>query len=166
MFKSVHNDSRIKALSYINVDWNAQAQWIGQGWGDSRVQFNELVFQSWKEEVSGEAWIMASDSLFELMQLGLWNDSLMTDTKKVLASPQVNTSSKYVISKDADNVIQLRSISSDRIAVSVYDISGIHIYESFVSSNHHSIPMGNIKGVVIFQIIIDNHVFRHKVLAR
>ncbi len=37
----------IKAISYINADWEAQWHWKGKGWGDSRIQVNPVIRKNW-----------------------------------------------------------------------------------------------------------------------
>jgi len=44
----------IKAVSYINSNWEAQPMWVGQGWGDARVQANEEIKGKWLEEIRKE----------------------------------------------------------------------------------------------------------------
>lgn len=62
--------SGAKALCYINADWDAQPLWQGQGWGDSRIQTHELVKRNWLAEISGPRWLLASDSLFDILSRG------------------------------------------------------------------------------------------------
>lgn len=42
------NADVIGAVSYINCDWESQRMWMGQGWGDSRLQVNEVLRDAWK----------------------------------------------------------------------------------------------------------------------
>ncbi|OGX08089.1 MAG: hypothetical protein A2Y06_02225 [Omnitrophica WOR_2 bacterium GWA2_37_7] len=41
----------IKAISYINSNWEGQSMWAGQGWGDARIEANDFVKESWLKEV-------------------------------------------------------------------------------------------------------------------
>jgi len=55
-FDYIHaNDDVIRAVAYINADWDSQALWAApyhQGyWGDSRVQMNDVIRQKWLSEV-------------------------------------------------------------------------------------------------------------------
>ncbi len=43
------NNDVIKAVSYINCDWESQSMWKGQGWGDSRIQANEELSRMWRD---------------------------------------------------------------------------------------------------------------------
>ena len=43
------NQDVIKAVSYINCRWRTQPMWIGQGWGDSRLQIDEYISGKWLE---------------------------------------------------------------------------------------------------------------------
>ena len=60
----------VRAVSYINCDWEALPMWEGQGWRDSRVEANPIVKKRWLEEVQKEKYLKASPELFSL--LGYW----------------------------------------------------------------------------------------------
>lgn len=62
------NKDVIQALCYINVNWDSQPMWKGQGWGDSRVQENNFVQSNWLDELSKGRWLFKSDTLFNLLQ--------------------------------------------------------------------------------------------------
>ncbi|MEL6391438.1 MAG: glycosyl hydrolase, partial [Bacteroidota bacterium] len=61
LLDQVYNSHQIKALAYINAFWDQQPMWIGQGWGDSRVQINEQVRQLWAVEMGKSVWVAGSD---------------------------------------------------------------------------------------------------------
>jgi len=61
LLDQVYNSHQIKALAYINAFWDQQPMWIGQGWGDSRVQINEQVRQLWAVEMEKSVWVAGSD---------------------------------------------------------------------------------------------------------
>lgn len=165
MFESIHNDSRIKALAYINVNWDAQPQWSGQGWGDSRVQVNETIFQNWMNEVSNEDWIMASDTLFDLLQLELWEDSIMMDKMDVLSASEQRTPHHIIVLQN-NSGIKVKSTYGKMTAISAYSLSGSRIYESLEESGEYSIPAFNGDGLLILKVIVDDHVINYKILAR
>ncbi|MGB5395751.1 MAG: glycosyl hydrolase [Gammaproteobacteria bacterium] len=55
-FSYIHaNADVIRAVAYINADWNSQAKWstpYNEGyWGDSRVQHNPVIRQHWLREI-------------------------------------------------------------------------------------------------------------------
>lgn len=55
----------VKAVSYINCRWRTQEMWLGQGWGDSRLQLTDYYRDHWLEE----------------LQSGIWNyQTIITDT--------------------------------------------------------------------------------------
>jgi len=72
LFESICANDRVKALAYINVDWDSQPMWNGQGWGDSRVQANPYVLEQWNIEMEKDAWIMASDTLLQSLDHQMW----------------------------------------------------------------------------------------------
>ncbi len=68
-FSHVHNNKEhIRAIAYINVNWDSQPMWAGQGWGDTRVEANETVLANWKQEINKDIWLNSSNDLF--YQLG------------------------------------------------------------------------------------------------
>jgi hypothetical protein len=61
-------ENQVKALSYINMNWEALGMWTGRGWGDSRVQGSPIAEQ-WKSATSAARFLKSSDSLYR--ELGL-----------------------------------------------------------------------------------------------
>ncbi len=51
----------VKMVSYINSNWEAQPMWIGQNWGDARVQANAFVKNAWAAETSKDRYLHAAD---------------------------------------------------------------------------------------------------------
>jgi len=65
-FKFVeHND--IKAVSYIDDNWESMAMWKGKGWGDARVEANGVVKQKWIEEIRKPRYLHSSTNLFKTL---------------------------------------------------------------------------------------------------
>ncbi|WP_158968382.1 glycosyl hydrolase [Paraglaciecola sp. L3A3] len=63
LFKHIEqNGDVIKALSYINTDWDSQPLWAGQGWGNSRLQSNITIKNKWISKMT-EARYIHSPSL-------------------------------------------------------------------------------------------------------
>ena len=62
------NSDVIKAVAYINADWDSQSRWgppYGEGyWGDTRIQVNSLIRTNWLNEVTSSGWHNASSTLF------------------------------------------------------------------------------------------------------
>ena len=61
------NANDVKAVSYINCDWEALPMWKGQGWKDSRVEANPVIRKRWIEEVQKEKYLKSSPELFSLL---------------------------------------------------------------------------------------------------
>ena len=76
LFNTIYGNDRIKALAYINANWNAQNMWTGQGWGDSRVQEVPYIKNLWLGEIGKPAWLTASNSLFDSLNYQMWIDSI------------------------------------------------------------------------------------------
>ena len=55
----------VKAVSYINSNWEAQPMWKGQNWGDARVQANPFIKSQWELETSKGRYLHSDDGLFE-----------------------------------------------------------------------------------------------------
>ncbi len=84
-FSHIHNsDHRIRAVAYINNNWDVQPMWAGQGWGDTRVEMNETVKSQWLLEVSKNIWLNGSDSLFKQLgfEVSISQRKSVTSTKK------------------------------------------------------------------------------------
>lgn len=69
-FQFIHdNDDVIRAVAYINANWDSQPMWgppYRSGyWGDSRVQVNDLIKQRWFEEIGQSFWLNAGPGLFD-----------------------------------------------------------------------------------------------------
>ena len=65
------NAHAIRAVAYINVEWNAQEMW-GAGsalyWGDSRIEANALLHERWLAEIRSASWLHGSPNLFEALE--------------------------------------------------------------------------------------------------
>lgn len=68
-FGFIHaNADVIRAVAYINADWNEQPMWNpGSGdlyWGDSRIEANPTIKEQWLNEISSPFWLHGSEQLF------------------------------------------------------------------------------------------------------
>jgi hypothetical protein len=71
-FSFINNNADvIKAVSYINANWDVQNMWkapYANGyWGDTRVQVNATIKANWKAEIAKSEWMNASPNLFSLL---------------------------------------------------------------------------------------------------
>lgn len=66
------NSDVIRAVAYINVDWDSQPMWSGHEdrWGDSRVQANDVIAAHWRSELEKPLWLHASPDLFAQLGYG------------------------------------------------------------------------------------------------
>jgi hypothetical protein len=55
----------IKAISYINSNWEEQPMWQGQGWQDARVQADDVVKKCWLKEIEHPKYLKSSRGLFK-----------------------------------------------------------------------------------------------------
>jgi len=61
-------ENDVKAVSYINCDWDKIPLFGSEGWGDSRVQSNVIVEKKWIEEITKDRYLKSSADLYR--QLG------------------------------------------------------------------------------------------------
>ncbi len=72
VFDEIYENDRIKAFCYINANWDAQSMWVGQGWGDSRVEADPFIKEKWEVEIEKEPWIHGTDELLEQLNFTDW----------------------------------------------------------------------------------------------
>ncbi len=124
LFSSVYESDKIKALAYINVDWDSQPMWNGQGWGDSRVQVNETILNNWISEIENGTWLTANDTIFEQLAYDPSAQCTAVSTKEISWQPQLivkqNTEGIYISTKDFQTLDGL----------SIFDLNGRLLYEN------------------------------------
>jgi hypothetical protein len=54
----------VKAFCYIDWDWESQPMFRGQGWGDCRIQRNDVVKARWLETTGSERFLKSSGGLY------------------------------------------------------------------------------------------------------
>lgn len=65
-FKHINdNIDIIRAISYINTDWDAQDMW--DGWGQTRIETAPLIKTRWLEKMAEPRFVNAADKPFELI---------------------------------------------------------------------------------------------------
>lgn len=57
------NPDVVKALAYINADWDAQPMW--SGWGDSRIQVNDAVREAWLARMDQPGYLHGPEGVYE-----------------------------------------------------------------------------------------------------
>ena len=57
--------NHVKAVSYIDDNWETIQMWKGKGWGDARVEANKYVKERWMEEIRTPKYLHASPELFK-----------------------------------------------------------------------------------------------------
>jgi hypothetical protein len=66
------NRDVVGAFAYINAHWDAQSMWgspYASGyWGDTRIQANPSLQESWVAEISKPAWMHGGPRLFDALQ--------------------------------------------------------------------------------------------------
>jgi hypothetical protein len=60
-------EKNVKAICYINSNWEEQPMWKGQGWKDARIQANKSIKKRWLEEIKKERYLQASPELYKTL---------------------------------------------------------------------------------------------------
>jgi len=60
-------EKNIRAICYINSNWEEQPMWKGQGWGDARIQANKIIKKRWLDEIGKEKYLQASPGLYKIL---------------------------------------------------------------------------------------------------
>lgn len=115
------NADVVRALAYINADWDSQWRWnptdgIGapEGyWGDSRVQAQSAIRSNWISEITSNNWLGGSSTLFS--QLGFGSGSGDTSAPSVPAGVQITATA-------SSSIALTWSASTDNVGVVRYDI--------------------------------------------
>lgn len=61
-------DQKVEIFCYINTNWDVQKMWLGQHWGDNRLQKYPEIKEFWLKEINQDRYLKASPGLF--CQLG------------------------------------------------------------------------------------------------
>lgn len=159
LFEKIYESDRIKALAYINADWESQSMWTGQGWGDSRVEINDVVKTNWLGEMAKDNWLLASNDLFETLQYQKWQDlELITGI-----NDESTDNNLTVMTKDGNVLI---SAEDDRMlnGIRFWDFYGRELYADNDNSREYLIPMqkNRLEHGVIMSVFINNQWIQKK----
>jgi L-ascorbate metabolism protein UlaG (beta-lactamase superfamily) len=131
-FQYIHDNSDvIRALAYINADWDSQPMWgkpYRNGyWGDSRVQTNDQIKQRWLAEIEQDFWLNASPDLFETLNYAAADteeETVMEATPDITWLRSTNQYGHTAVMIQADDrVIYLDPVD----LVSIEDLPKAHI---------------------------------------
>ena len=91
------NEDVIKAITYINADWDSQGLWDApyeQGyWGDTRIQVNPTLENNWVNQVTQSGWIHGSSNLNNILGLNTQRNAInsgnntLKDNLKIYPNP-------------------------------------------------------------------------------
>jgi hypothetical protein len=125
LFQTIYDNKEIKALAYINVNWDIQPMWKGQGWGDSRVFANPFVKQSWLTEIAKTPWITANDSLFANLGHQYWLNSTIATKDEIFLSENHN------IEVSGNETLQISLDDKTMMyGIVIYNIEGKILYQN------------------------------------
>lgn len=60
-------EEKVQIVCYIDYDWEAIPMFKGQGWGDARVEANEIVKKKWQDEILQNKYLQASSDLYKML---------------------------------------------------------------------------------------------------
>lgn len=157
LFDGIYANDRIKALAYINTDWDSQSMWNGQGWGDSRVQEVPFLKNKWETEVKTEPWITGTDSLMGIIN---YEDWLITSITK----PNQNDLSNEILIKKMEGQIQLNRKDGKMInGIKVWGYLGRLLFYNNTPAFQYSISTNQFpQGAVILSIELENRIVTRK----
>ena len=61
------NKDVIRAISYINANWDAQPMWEGKGWGNSNLQENTEAMQAWLGKMEDPLYVHGTKGTYDLI---------------------------------------------------------------------------------------------------
>ena len=155
LFDEIYANDRIKALAYINANWDLQPMWTGQGWGDSRVEANAVVKQNWENEIAKEPWLMAGESLFDSL---FYQDYIITNTSNISFSEE----NKLSISHQPQE-IQIQLIDNELMEeLIIWDMSGKILFQDNTSRNIYKVATSKI----LFQNVVITIKTKGKLLSK
>ena len=162
LFNRIYDNDRIKALAYINADWEAQPMWRNQGWGDSRVQAVDFIRRAWESEIAKTPWVTASDSLFKQLRFETWLDSTVTLT--ATQRPLLLSSSQFEVFRDSEK-LQISSPGSKMEAVYIWSLDGRLIIRQKYPAFQYHVPLDSLPaGPILISVEKDKRVFSRKFL--
>lgn len=149
LFQTIYANKEIKALAYINVNWNIQPMWIGQGWGDSRIQSNAIVRDKWIAETAKSPWITASDSLFRQLRYEFWQS-----TAQLLVSESETSGIKISTAHNHLSVVLQNGAMMD--GIHVYTSNGKSIFESQSQATSYRTALDTVPDSVLLIAVVAN----------
>lgn len=149
LFSSIYSNDNVKALAYINTNWDSQSMWVGEGWGDSRLQEVASIKQNWEAEIAKSPWIVASENLFEDLNYAYW----------------INQSGTLSVKKKDDNLVVLSNSMLPLNGLVVYNLFGQVLYETTKNDSNYNIPLKMLdKGILILKVAYNNRIETHKIM--
>ena len=161
LFSSIYANDNIKMLAYISADWDNQPMWKDQGWGDSRIQVNQVVEDLWLGEINKDTWITGYDGLFDELKLQSW---LGNNSTSVI--DENNQKSNYTIYENESSVMFQNQKSEKIQVVKVFDLQGrIMQNHTNINNSEFRLDKSNLsKGLALVVITSENNNFFIKMI--
>ncbi len=149
LLQTIYDNNRIKALAYINVNWDSQSMWQGQGWGDSRIHVNAFVKENWEGEMEKECWLMGNDDLLTSINYQSWiatsTDDLSNEENDLLVSFE-------------DSLLLVQSKNGDVLEdVQIADFTGRILYQDSKKTSIFKINTNSFSAKRIVVSVLSNN---------
>lgn len=160
LFNTIENNDQIKALAYINTNWDEQPMWRGQGWGDSRVEVNQYIKEQWLDQVNDERWLKSSDDLLEQLQYQFWQELAPLNVLNPFWE-------KVTVSVDQD-YLTINVDNNQHFKTTLYDLRGAIVWESDSwNGAATSIPKSQLdRKILMLHIQADSHELTQKIFLK
>ena len=160
LFNEIYNNDRIKALAYINADWDSQPMWTGQGWGDSRVQIDAVVKENWETEIKKTPWIHADENLFDILNYEDWMATNATEH-------QLSKQEKLLVSNDQNQILVQRENNQLMEGLSIWDLNGRLLHRDSTEQSRYEVSLSELLiQHVIITVQIENHLHSESIILK
>ena len=160
LFRTIDSNTNIKALAYINANWEAQSMWQGEGWGDTRVETNSFITDQWLSEINDGTWLLSSDNLLTELQYTFWQETTILSANKEIEN-------RFDLFIDEST---FSFVSTDRnllFEVAIYDLKGRKILEQPSRGGMVEVNKSGIsENMLIARIYLGKKIITRKILVR
>ncbi len=154
LFDRIYANTPIKALAYINVNWDSQPMWTGQGWGDSRVQANAIIKSNWENEIAKTPWLTGGNDLFETIDYQNW----ITST-----TPTTLPKERLLIHTHQNQIHVSRNNNKQMKGLQIWGYAGQLLYSDLSPKQQYDINL-RARGGIVIAVNIENQQLTEKMV--
>ncbi|OJJ20261.1 hypothetical protein BKI52_17495 [marine bacterium AO1-C] len=154
-FDYIHqHDDIIRAVAYINADWDAQPKWQSpypEGyWGDTRVETNAVIRDRWLTEVNTSFWLQGSTNISDEIftnggQTARQTQYWLLDSPNVVLLPNPTNS---------QTLVKIKGVSGNA-SYTVLGVTGVEVARGKMSTVKKTLDIKGLKPGVYFVKIIN-----------